>query len=85
MREVGDVHRELYATHGELYGENIAGKVERCLAISDGEYSAAQRARVEHAERAHEALAALRPRADADARVRRARRRMSTRPSSAAR
>ena len=32
MREVGDVHRELYATHSDLYGENIAGKIERCLA-----------------------------------------------------
>ena len=56
MREVGDVHRELYATHSDLYGENIAGKIERCLEISDGEYSAAQRARQEHAERAHAAL-----------------------------
>jgi aspartyl-tRNA(Asn)/glutamyl-tRNA(Gln) amidotransferase subunit A len=56
MREVGDVHRELYATHSDLYGENIAGKVERCLAISDGEYGAAQQARREHAERAAAAL-----------------------------
>jgi aspartyl-tRNA(Asn)/glutamyl-tRNA(Gln) amidotransferase subunit A len=52
MREIGDVHRELYATHSDLYGENIAGKVELCLAISDGEYAAAQQARREHAERA---------------------------------
>ena len=58
MREVGDVHRELYAKHSDLYGENIAGKVERCLAISDGEYAAAQQARREHAERAAGALEA---------------------------
>ena len=32
MREVGDVHRDLYAESGELYGENIRGKVERCIA-----------------------------------------------------
>ncbi len=32
MREVGDVHRELYAEHAELYGENIRGKIERCIA-----------------------------------------------------
>ena len=35
MREVGDVHRELYAENGELYGENIRGKVERCIAVTD--------------------------------------------------
>src|SRR5439155_14341735 len=30
MREVADVHRELYAEHAELYGEDVAAKVERC-------------------------------------------------------
>jgi len=57
MREVGDVHRELYAESGELYGENIREKVERCIAVSDAEYSAALRARDELRERAEEALA----------------------------
>jgi len=52
MREVGDVHRELYAEHAELYGENIRGKIERCIAVSDAEYETAVRARAEHAERA---------------------------------
>lgn len=56
MREVGDVHRELYAENGELYGENIRGKVERCIAVTDGEYEAAVRARDELRERAEEAL-----------------------------
>ena len=56
MREVGDVHRELYAEHAELYGENIRGKVERCIAVSDGEYEAAVRARAELRERAEAAL-----------------------------
>jgi len=56
MREVGDVHRELYAENGELYGENIRGKVERCIAVTDAEYSAALRARDELRERAEEAL-----------------------------
>ena len=56
MREVGDVHRELYAEHAELYGENIRGKIERCLAIGDAEYDAAVRARAEHAERAFAAV-----------------------------
>jgi Asp-tRNA(Asn)/Glu-tRNA(Gln) amidotransferase A subunit family amidase len=57
QREVADVHRELYAENAELYGENIRGKIERCLAVSDGEYEAALRARASHAERAAEALA----------------------------
>ena len=56
MREVGDVHRDLYAESGELYGENIRSKVERCIAITDAEYSAAVRARDELRERAEEAL-----------------------------
>jgi Asp-tRNA(Asn)/Glu-tRNA(Gln) amidotransferase A subunit family amidase len=56
MREAGDVHRELYPENAELYGENIRGKIERCIAIDDAEYEAAVRARAEHAERAAEAL-----------------------------
>jgi Asp-tRNA(Asn)/Glu-tRNA(Gln) amidotransferase A subunit family amidase len=56
MREVGDVHRELYAEQAELYGENIRSKVERCIAVGDGEYAAATRARAEHEERALVAL-----------------------------
>jgi len=45
QREIADVHRELYAEQGELYGENIRPKIERCLAVSDGEAAAAQTAR----------------------------------------
>ena len=30
--EVADVHRELFAEHAELYGENVRAKIERCLA-----------------------------------------------------
>ena len=56
MREVADVHRELYAEQGELYGENIRPKIERCIAVTDAEYDAGRRARTEHAERAAEAL-----------------------------
>jgi aspartyl-tRNA(Asn)/glutamyl-tRNA(Gln) amidotransferase subunit A len=56
MREVGDVHRELYPENADLYGENIRGKVERCLALGDAEYDAAVRARAEHREQALEAL-----------------------------
>src|SRR6185312_4211664 len=47
MREVGDVHRDVYAENGELYGENVRDKIERCIAVTDAEYSAAVRARDE--------------------------------------
>jgi aspartyl-tRNA(Asn)/glutamyl-tRNA(Gln) amidotransferase subunit A len=56
MREVADIHRELYAEHGELYGENLRPKIERCLEVTDAEASAAAGARAEY-ER--QALAAL--------------------------
>ena len=51
MREVADVHRELYAENGELYGEEIAVKIERCLAVSDAEAERAEQARAEYRER----------------------------------
>jgi Asp-tRNA(Asn)/Glu-tRNA(Gln) amidotransferase A subunit family amidase len=55
-REVGDVHRELYAEQAELYGENIREKIEMCIALGDAEYEAGLRARSEHRERAEAAL-----------------------------
>jgi Asp-tRNA(Asn)/Glu-tRNA(Gln) amidotransferase A subunit family amidase len=59
MREVADVHRELYAENGELYGEDVAVKIERCLAVSDGEAAHAQQAREEYRERCEELLEGL--------------------------
>ena len=59
MREVGDVHRELYAEQGELYGENISPKIERCLAVSDGEAAAAGAAREAYREMMTKALEAF--------------------------
>lgn len=56
MREVGDVHRGLYAEQSELYGENIRSKIERCIAVGDAEYEAAVRARAAHRERAESAF-----------------------------
>ena len=50
MREVADVHRELFAEYRELYGENVAYKIERCLAVSDGEAAAAARRRDDYRE-----------------------------------
>src|SRR5256886_7508851 len=54
MREVADVHRELYAENGELYGEGIAVKIERCLAVSDAEATQAEQARGGDRERCPE-------------------------------
>ena len=31
MREAADVHRVLFPGNEELYGENVRGKIERCL------------------------------------------------------
>jgi aspartyl-tRNA(Asn)/glutamyl-tRNA(Gln) amidotransferase subunit A len=50
MREIADVHRDLYAEQSELYGENIRPKIERCLAISEGEAGAAAAARAAYRE-----------------------------------
>jgi aspartyl-tRNA(Asn)/glutamyl-tRNA(Gln) amidotransferase subunit A len=51
MHEVAEVHRELYVENGELYGEELAVKIERCLAVSDAEASRAEQARTEYRER----------------------------------
>jgi aspartyl-tRNA(Asn)/glutamyl-tRNA(Gln) amidotransferase subunit A len=56
MREVADVHRELYADHGDLYGDDVAIKIERCLAVSEPEANAAVHARIEYREAALRAL-----------------------------
>ena len=59
MREVADVHRELYAENSELYGEELATKIERCLAVSDAEASLAAQAREEYREQCTERLEGL--------------------------
>ncbi|HEU5243638.1 MAG TPA: amidase [Gaiellaceae bacterium] len=59
MREVGDVHRPLFLGNEELYGENVRGKIERCLRVSDDEAAAAERGRAAYHERFHEAVDGL--------------------------
>jgi aspartyl-tRNA(Asn)/glutamyl-tRNA(Gln) amidotransferase subunit A len=56
MREVADVHRELFAQHADLYGENVRTKVERCLALTDEEIEASLAEREAYRDRALEAL-----------------------------
>jgi aspartyl-tRNA(Asn)/glutamyl-tRNA(Gln) amidotransferase subunit A len=42
-REVADIHRELFAEHADQYGDNVRGKIELCLAVTDGEYETSLR------------------------------------------
>ena len=59
MREVADVHRVLFPGNEELYGENVRGKIERCLRVTDAEVAAAERERAEYRERFLEAAGGL--------------------------
>ena len=58
MREIADVHRELFAENAELYGENVRPKIERCLEVTDAEASRAAATRESYRARAEEALGA---------------------------
>jgi Asp-tRNA(Asn)/Glu-tRNA(Gln) amidotransferase A subunit family amidase len=51
MREAADVHRALFPGNEELYGENVRGKIERSLAVTDAEAAAAARESDEYRER----------------------------------
>jgi Asp-tRNA(Asn)/Glu-tRNA(Gln) amidotransferase A subunit family amidase len=55
-REVAGVHRELYEENAELYSEDLAWKIERCLAVGDAEVETAVRARAEWRERCEQLL-----------------------------
>jgi aspartyl-tRNA(Asn)/glutamyl-tRNA(Gln) amidotransferase subunit A len=56
MWEVAETHRDLYAENPELYSEELAAKIERCLAITKTEAAAAGRARDEYRAAADAAL-----------------------------
>jgi aspartyl-tRNA(Asn)/glutamyl-tRNA(Gln) amidotransferase subunit A len=59
MREVADVHRALFPGNEELYGDNVRGKIERCVRVTDAEAAAAERERAEYRERMAEAFGGL--------------------------
>lgn len=59
MREVADVHRELFPANRELYSEDLQLKLDRCLAVTDREASAGEQARARYREQAEEALEGL--------------------------
>ena len=56
QREVADVHRDLFAEFADLYGDNVRGKIERCLEVSERDYDEALRHRDEYRKRCFEAL-----------------------------
>ena len=72
MREAADVHRALFPGNEELYGDNVRGKIESCLRVSDSDVAASERERVEYRERFAEAVGGARSDRDADGSVRRA-------------
>jgi Asp-tRNA(Asn)/Glu-tRNA(Gln) amidotransferase A subunit family amidase len=47
-REAADIHRELFAEHADLYGDNVRTKIGRCLAVTDDEYERALAAREQY-------------------------------------
>jgi aspartyl-tRNA(Asn)/glutamyl-tRNA(Gln) amidotransferase subunit A len=59
MREVAEVHRELYAENADLYGEDVAAKIELCLAVTDAEYERGLRAREEYRSHAEAVMGGL--------------------------
>jgi aspartyl-tRNA(Asn)/glutamyl-tRNA(Gln) amidotransferase subunit A len=59
MREVADVHRDLFAEFADSYGDNVRTKVERCLTVTDAEYERAVEARDALREQAEAAVEGL--------------------------
>ena len=54
--EAADVHRELFADHADLYGENVRRKLEAAFTVSDEAVSVSRAEREAYRERALEAL-----------------------------
>jgi aspartyl-tRNA(Asn)/glutamyl-tRNA(Gln) amidotransferase subunit A len=46
----------LYAEHADLYGQDLAAKVELCLAVGDSDVAQAQRERADYREHCEELL-----------------------------
>lgn len=59
MREVADVHRPLFPGNEQLYGDNVRGKIERALAVSDRDAVAAERERAEYRDLFADAVGGL--------------------------
>jgi aspartyl-tRNA(Asn)/glutamyl-tRNA(Gln) amidotransferase subunit A len=59
MREVADVHRDLFEEFADSYGASVRAKVELCLAVGDAEAAEAARRRDDYREAADEAFQGL--------------------------
>ena len=59
MREVANVHRELFAENADLYGEDVRLKLEKCFTVARSRGRAAERLRREYREQVEEALDGL--------------------------
>ena len=54
MREIAEVHADLFAEHSDAYGDDLRTKIEACLAVTDAEAATAARARELYRERMSE-------------------------------
>lgn len=54
--EAAEVHRELFAAHADLYGENVRRKLEHAFAVSDEDVAASRGEREAYRRRALDAL-----------------------------
>jgi aspartyl-tRNA(Asn)/glutamyl-tRNA(Gln) amidotransferase subunit A len=59
MREVADVHRDLFAESADSYGANVRSKIERCLEVTDAEAAEAADRRNAYRQEADGALGEL--------------------------
>jgi aspartyl-tRNA(Asn)/glutamyl-tRNA(Gln) amidotransferase subunit A len=58
-REAAEVHAPLWREHRDLYGANVAAKVERAMEVTDADYEAALSGRELYRERIAEAMAGV--------------------------
>jgi Asp-tRNA(Asn)/Glu-tRNA(Gln) amidotransferase A subunit family amidase len=59
MHEVANVHRELYEEHGDLYGAEVAAKIERCLTVTGAAAARAAELREAYRRDALESMAGI--------------------------
>jgi aspartyl-tRNA(Asn)/glutamyl-tRNA(Gln) amidotransferase subunit A len=54
--EAAEVHRDLFAAHADLYGENVRRKLERAFAVSDADVATSRAERDAYRQRSLEAI-----------------------------
>jgi aspartyl-tRNA(Asn)/glutamyl-tRNA(Gln) amidotransferase subunit A len=59
MREVAEIHRELFEVEGDRYGDNVRYKVGKALALGDADYERAAAERQRYRERMAELCAGV--------------------------